>query len=56
MLMVVVDLDVVILTEPLLCLLSDEDVLSVLTPNFCLVRTVCHSGFDSLSLFFLLQM
>ena len=41
----VVDIDDVILTEPLFTLLSNEDVLFVLAQNLCFVCTVCHCGF-----------
>ena len=35
-------------TEPLFCLLNDEDVLFVLAQNFSFVCTVCHCGFTLL--------
>ena len=44
----VVEVDDVILTEPLFCLLSDEDVFFVLVQRFSFFCTVCNSGFASL--------
>ena len=40
-----VDIDDVVLTETLFCLLSDDDVLFALAQNSCFVCTVCHSDF-----------
>ena len=44
-LIAVADVDDVIPTEPLFCLLSDEDVFFVSVQNSCFVCTVCHSDF-----------
>ena len=54
-LIIVADVDVEIPTEPLFCLLNDEDVVFVLVQNSCFVCTVCHSDFALLFLFFFLQ-
>ena len=47
-LIAVVEVDDVILTEPLFRLLRDEDALFVWGQNFSFVCTVCNSGFASL--------
>ena len=44
-LIAVADVGDVISTEPLFCLLSDEDVVFILAQNFVFVCTVCHSDF-----------
>ena len=54
-LIVVIEVDDVILTEPLFRLLSNEDVLFVSAQNFSFVCTVFNSGFAWLFWFFFLQ-